>query len=52
VKELQWYNEFGEWEVHYRRPNNHPDVKDWEKLIAEKNYGSEASFGNYRIVEV
>lgn len=50
MKELQWKNEFGEWEVHYRRPNNHPDVKDWEKKIATQE--TQNRFGDYRIVEV
>jgi hypothetical protein len=34
MKELLWKNDKGKWVVHYRRPDNHPDVKEWENYLA------------------
>ncbi len=35
MKELLWKNDKGKYVVRYRRPDDHPDVKEWEDYLAK-----------------
>jgi len=35
MKELLYKNARDKWIVKYRRPDNHPDVKEWENYLAK-----------------
>lgn len=50
MKQLLWQNEQGQWIIHYRRPDNHKDVKGWEEHI--KNQPVQDGFGAYQILTI
>ncbi len=33
VKTLEYQNDKGKWVIHYIRPEDHPDIAEWEILI-------------------